>query len=234
MIGQGVGQTRFAHPPGAEHPADDDPGRLPVLGHPPLDIRQDPPLEHVGHLIGHAGNGVDHLVTHRADQPGGGALGLRDESAPSGTSAWRRFEGDISRWRELNIARISSTTLLVPVQPDVHDLGDGLPGDVVLGGPEPAADDDAVAAGQRGAEGEHHPVVVVPDRLVEMGADAGGGQVLTQPRRVGVGDLAQQQLGPHRHDLNPHGWISPRPSDPSDGCGRVAPSCGRRGSTGRR
>ena len=78
---------------------------------------------------------------------------------------------------------------------DVHHLGDGLPGDVVLGGPEAAAHDDAVAAGQRGAQGEHDAVVVVPDGLVEVGGHAVGGQVLAQPGGVGVGDLAQQQLG---------------------------------------
>ena len=37
--------------------------------------------------------------------------------------------------------------------------------------------------------------LVVPHRLVEMGVDACRGQVLAQPCRVGVGDLAQQQLG---------------------------------------
>ena len=35
--------------------------------------------------------------------------------------------------------------------------------------------------------------------------DAGGGQLLAQPGGVGVGDLAEQQLGAHRDDLDPHG-----------------------------
>ena len=35
-------------------------------------------------------------------------------------------------------------------------------------------------------------------------SDAERGQVLTQPLRVGVGDLAEQELGADRHDLDPH------------------------------
>ena len=53
---------------------------------------------------------------------------------------------------------------------------------------------------------EHDAVVVVPDGLVEVGGHAVGGQVLAEPGGVGVGDLAQQQLGADRHDLDPHGW----------------------------
>ena len=59
--------------------------------------------------------------------------------------------------------------------------------------------------GQRGAQGEDDPVVVVADGLVEVRRHAVGGHVLAEPRRVGVGDLAQQQLRPDRHDLDPHG-----------------------------
>ena len=95
--------------------------------------------------------------------------------------------------------------VLVAHELDAHDLGDGIPGDVVLGGPEPAAHDDAVAAGQRRAQREHDAVLVVADRLVKMGGHTVRGQVLAQPGGVGVGDLAQQQLGADRHDLDPHG-----------------------------
>ena len=47
-------------------------------------------------------------------------------------------------------------------------------------------------------------VVVVAHGLVEVRRHAVGGQVLAEPRRVGVGDLAEQELGPDRHDLDPH------------------------------
>ena len=180
------------------------PAALAPLGHPPLQVGGDGPLEHVGHLVGHAGDGVDHLVSHRADEPGGGPLGLGDDGGPFGhvglaqigvghlpAPARRTWSGSLDH-------------LVVAAQRDVHHLGDGLAGDVVLGGAEAAADDDPVAPGQGGPEGQHDALVVVPDRLVEVGGDPDGGQVLPQPRRVGVGDLAEQQLGADRHDLDPH------------------------------
>ncbi len=105
----------------------------------------------------------------------------------------------------LEEARDDVDDRLVAHERDVHDVGDGLAGDVVLGGPEPAAHDDAVAAGQRRAQGQRDAVVVVAHGLVEMGRHAVGRQVLAQPGGIGVGDLAQQQLGPDRHDLDPHG-----------------------------
>ena len=52
---------------------------------------------------------------------------------------------------------------------------------------------------------QHDAVVVVAHRLVEVRGHAVGGQVLAQPGGVGVGDLAEQQLGADRHDLDPHG-----------------------------
>ena len=59
--------------------------------------------------------------------------------------------------------------------------------------------------------------LVVPDGLVEVGVDPGGGQLLAEPGRVGVGDLAEQQLGADRHDLDPH-----RPAALSSAGGRLA------------
>ena len=58
---QRLGQPGLAGPPGAQHPADDD-ALFPGLGHAGPQVGQDAPLEHLGHLVGHAGNGVDHLV----------------------------------------------------------------------------------------------------------------------------------------------------------------------------
>ena len=92
----------------------------------------------------------------------------------------------------------------VPLERDSHHLGDGLAGDVVLGGTEPPAHDHAVTAVQRDAQRTDDTLVVVPDGLVELRGDAVGRQVLAQPGRVGVGDLPQQQLGADRDDLYAH------------------------------
>ena len=59
-----------------------------------LQVGEDGPAEHLVHLVGHAGQGVDHLVAHRADEPGGRAHGLGDERGPHGA---RRPGGRCSR-----------------------------------------------------------------------------------------------------------------------------------------
>ena len=62
-------------------------------------------------------------------------------------------------------------------------------------GPEPAAADHGVAAIERDADRLDDPVDVVADLRLEVGVDACESQLLTDPRRVGVDDLAQQELG---------------------------------------
>ena len=135
--------------------------------------------------------------------------------APTGTSAWRALLADMVRPRVPEEPGDDVDDLLVADQLDAHDVGDGLAGDVVLGRPQAAADDDPVAAGQGGAKGQRDPLVVVPHRLVEVRRDPGRGQAVAQPGRVGVGDLAQQELGAHRHDLDPHAPLSLNARRPS-------------------
>jgi len=59
---------------------------------------------------------------------------------------------------------------------------------------EAPADDHAVGARQRGAQRAHDPGVIVADGLVEVRVHARRGHLLAEPHRVGVGDLAEQQL----------------------------------------
>ena len=93
---------------------------------------------------------------------------------------------------------------LVQLERDAQHLGDGLPGDVVLGRPEPAAADHRVAAGQGLPDGRDDAAVVVADLDLEVGVDAGQGQLLADPGRVGVDDLAEEQLGADGDDLAAH------------------------------
>ena len=73
--------------------------------------------------------------------------------APTGTSAWRPLLSGMSRPRELNISAMRCDDLGVTHERHVHDLGDGVTGDVVVGGPEPAAHHHPVAAGQGACAG---------------------------------------------------------------------------------
>ena len=65
---EGLGQAGFARPPGAQHPAGDDARLLARLGHAGAQVGQDAALEHLGHLVGDARDGVDDLVPDRADR----------------------------------------------------------------------------------------------------------------------------------------------------------------------
>ena len=224
---QGLGQPGLAGPPGAQHAAGDDAALLARLGHAGAQVGQDAALEHLGHLVGDAGDGVDDLVADRADEAGGGAGHLGDDGGPLRHVGLARVVVRHGAAPGLEEAGDDVDDRLVAHERHIHDLGDGLPGDVVLGRPEPAAHDDAVAAGQRRAQGQGDAVVVVADGLVEVGGHAVGGQVLAQPGGVGVGDLAQQQLGADRHDLDPHGGdLTVRPGG--------AAHAGRRAGTRRR
>ena len=55
-----------------------------VVARPRAQVGQDRPLEHLLHLVGHAGHRVDDLVADRADQPGRGARRCGMTVAPDG------------------------------------------------------------------------------------------------------------------------------------------------------
>ena len=226
---QGFGQPRLTRPPRPEDPAGDD-RLLASRGHPGPQVGQDRSLEHLGHLVRHAGHRVDDLVADRADQAGCGAAGLLDDRRPL------RHVGLAA----VVVGHLAAAAGEEPLDPgddravsnerDVHDLGDRLPRDVVLRRPEAAAHDDAVRSGQRSTEGEDDPAVVVPDGLVEVGVDPRGRQLLAEPRAVRVGNLAEQQLGPDRHDLDPHrpaAVLIARRSPPAGPSARQAGIAGR-------
>jgi len=65
--------------------------------------RQDCSFEHVGHLVGNAGHGVDDLLAHGTDQSGAVPRVWGMIVAPRGTSACKRLFSGIVRPREPNI-----------------------------------------------------------------------------------------------------------------------------------
>ncbi len=91
-----------------------------------------------------------------------------------------------------------------PDQTDAHDLGNGFPGDVVLGGAEPAAHDDGIAAFQGETDARDDTLEIVADLGLIVGVDTGERQLLAHPRGIGVDDLTEQQLGAHRDDFATH------------------------------
>ena len=86
--------------------------------------------------------------------------------------------------------------LVVEVHLDAaHHGGDRVAGQVVVGRAEPATDQHGVGVGEQVAEHALDPGCVVADLHLEVRGDAVGRQLLADPRRVGVDDLSEQQLG---------------------------------------
>ena len=213
---EGLGQARLAGAPGAQDPAGDD-ALLPRLGHAGAQVGQDGPLEHLGHLVGHARDRVDDLVAHGADEAGcrpdglgddGGAhghVGLARVVGRHGAAPGREEAGDAST---MAWSRTSSTFMTSAMASRVMSSWVGPRPPHMM---TPSLRASAVRRASVDA------VVVVADGLVEVRRHAVGGQLVAQPGGVGVGDLAEQQLGAHRDDLDPHGrdlrgrWVGAAP-----------------------
>ena len=97
--------------------------------------------------------------------------------------------------------------LVSSLERHTHELGDGLPRDVVLRGPEPTAHDQRVGATEEVAHRADHPGLVVTDLAVLERVDPDRGELLADPRAVGVDDLTEQQLRPDREHVRPHGSL---------------------------
>ena len=87
---------------------------------------------------------------------------------------------------------------------DAHHRGERLARDVVLRRPEAAARDHRVAARKADADALDHALEVVADLGLKMRVDADERQLLADPARIGVDDLAEQQLGADRDDFAAH------------------------------
>ena len=125
--------------------------------------------------------------------------------APTGTIAWRRLLSGMRRPRDANMRRItsatpSSTTSSTPITSAIASR--------VMSswvGPEAAAHDHGVGPRQRGAQPVDDAGVVVAHLGLEEAVDAAGGELLADPGRVGVDDLAEQQLGADGDDVAAQG-----------------------------
>ena len=136
---------------------------------PRREVGEDGPLDHLLHLVGHARHGVDDLVAHRADQAGRGAGRCSMTVAPAGTSAWRRLFSGMRGPGDANMLADHVGQLVVDARASTPiTCGDGLAGDVVLGGAEAAADDHRVGPRERLGEHVDDAVVVVADLRLEQ------------------------------------------------------------------
>ena len=124
--------------------------------------------------------------------------------APAGTSAWRSLLADMARPRVWKNPAMTST--IVWSRTSSTPMTSAMASRVMSSwvGPRPPQTMIPSLRASAVRKASIDALVVVAHRLVEVRGHPGRGQVVAQPGRVGVGDLAEQQLGADRHDLDPH------------------------------
>ncbi len=90
-----------------------------------------------------------------------------------------------------------------------HDLGDCRARDVVLRRSQSAAADHRVAALERLTQGRNDAPMVVSDLGLVERINSSLGQLFTNPGRVRIDDLTEQQFGANRHHFTTHAWSAP-------------------------
>src|SRR5665213_3104002 len=79
---------------------------------------------------------------------------------------------------------------------------DGVLGQIVDGRTEAAGGDRAVGALEHAAQHRREPIGVVADRVLRVDVDAVIGEHVREMRAIGIDQVAEQDLGPDRHDLD--------------------------------
>ena len=167
--------------------------------------------DHELHLVRHAGHRVHDLVADRRLDPRRGPDRVRDRlgadrhvALPQVVLGHRPAARREQRGHPLD-------ELLTPLELDAHHVGDRLAGHVVGGRAQPTTHDHGVAPVEQLAQGLHHPLEVVAYLPVLEAVDSRVGELLTDPRAVGVDDLAEEELGPDRQHLASHARLSCHP-----------------------
>jgi hypothetical protein len=215
-VGQQFGQARLGLSPRAQHPAPDDRR----VGGPSGEVAQHRSRHHLAHLPRHAGHGVDDLLDgavvdgsvvrggvrppHPAHDSGGSPGLLINEDAA----------GRTPRLREVVLGHVAAAgrehrgddlgSSLVELQIDTGDRGDGPTRQIVLRRAETATADDCVVAIERLGDRRNDAVEVVAHLDLSVAVDPRRRELLADPRRVRIDDLAEQQFGPDRNHLGAH------------------------------
>ena len=228
MLVEALVEPALALAPRLQHPAGDDP-RLAGAG---PQVRQHGPLEHVLHLVGHARA----RRTRPCRRPGRSAPARCRGSA--GSRSRRRAPGPgagcspasagsrLANSSRMTSATASSCTSSTP--PITAAIASRVTSSWV--GPRPPVTITASASSSSRRSARLDAPDVVADLDLQQRPDAVQGQPITDPRRVGVVDLTEQELRPDGEDVTAHG-ADRRTSARS---GRHADGRGRRLGAGRR
>ena len=148
---------------------------------------------------------------------------LTDESIQAMRALWRdypaSFHGKHFNFDNLKSLPKPTRKEGVPIHVGGHSpaaarragrLGDGFFGQIILRGPEPAAQDQQIGPLPRLPDHGHHAGKVVAHGALPVEVDAQIGERAAEERGVRVHDLAQQKFGPNGDDFSGHGAGSER------------------------
>ncbi len=79
-------------------------------------------------------------------------------------------------------------------------------GEVIRGGAEAAGGDQHLTTLSGSLQLSDQTLAVIAHHSLAMVGDAQGRQLLSNPARIAIGDVAEQQLGADAQDFSRHGW----------------------------
>ena len=98
----------------------------------------------------------------------------------------------------------SAERLLIHLQLKTHQLGYRLFGDVIVGRPKPSCQYDDITSFQRFLQHHRQPTVIVADHRLMKQIDPQRGKPFGQITRMGICDIAKQDLGTDRDNFSIH------------------------------
>ena len=129
----------------------------------------------------YSGDGVDRAVPEPADEARRRAPHLRNDGRALGDVRLAQVVGGHRPAPAREHPLDAGDHFLVDFEWYAEHLGDRLPGDVVLGWTEPPATDQGLATSQGLADGGDDADLVVTHLDLEVGVDAGEGQLFADP-----------------------------------------------------
>ena len=190
---------RLAFPRDAQHTRADDRESCAVPQR-----RQHIILHHALHLVRHARHDEDGAAAMLDVDAGGRAAVVRDDVR---AARHQRLLIDCAGWdaaADLEEATDVVGDRLVVREVETESGGNGGDGEVVFGGSQAAGHQDDVGPRDRQPQSLLDARGVVADSLLKVDVDADLSQPLRQVGRVGVDDLAEEQLGTNGDDLCTH------------------------------
>ena len=202
---QALVQPAFALAPGAQHSR----SNLALLARASEQVGKYRALIHLVQLIRHTWHGIQHLVTNRTNEPWCSAPFLFNHLSTD----WHHCLTQIV-FAHLAVATGKHVgdaigNDFVKHELDPHHFGNGLAGDVIVRRPKTPTDNYRVGIAQHRAQGRNNTGLVVTHFYLQARIHSCCCQLLTQPRRVGVDNLAKQQLGAYGNNITAHQRASP-------------------------